>query len=87
MRYVNYDREPSKLKNPDSGRSEDPFRERVREVLNMTWDARDAAIFAELKRLVEQDAALKENQRRQALLAVPLPEGFLTGLVRKEQQA
>lgn len=41
--------------NPDTGSPETEFREQVREALGLTWDVRDAAIIAELKRLKSLD--------------------------------
>ena len=45
------DRKPSRIINPDSGEPESKFRELVRDALGLDWSTRDAAIFAELKRL------------------------------------
>lgn len=45
-------------KNPDTGEPEGRFRERVREILDATWDVRDDAIFAELKELMKLEAAV-----------------------------
>ena len=41
--------------NPDTGQPEEKFRELVRDVLNLDWSTRDAAISAELKRLKAYD--------------------------------
>lgn len=41
--------------NPDTGQPEEKFREMVRDVLGLDWSTRDAAIFAELKRLKTRD--------------------------------
>lgn len=49
---------PSTTRNPDTGQPEDRFRALVRDALGMDWSTRDAAIFAELKRLVARDQAL-----------------------------
>jgi len=51
------DRKPSRITNPDTGQPEDPFRTLVRDVLCLDWSTRDAAIFAELKRLKAVDEA------------------------------
>lgn len=37
--------------NPDTGQPESQFRELVRDALGLPWEVRDAAIFAELRRL------------------------------------
>lgn len=52
-----YDRQ-TETKNPDTGKPECRFRERVREALDFGWDARDAVILAELKRLKATDFKL-----------------------------
>jgi len=43
--------------NPDTGEREDRFRYLVRDALGLSWDTRDAAIFAELRRLKALDKA------------------------------
>ena len=55
---MNEDRKPSRIVNTDTGQPEDAFRALVRDALGLDWSTRDAAIFAELKRLkVVNDAA------------------------------
>jgi hypothetical protein len=46
-------------RNPDTDTSEDRFRYRVRDVLRLSWDTRDEAIFSELHRLKGIEARVK----------------------------
>lgn len=49
---------------PDTGDPESRFRAQVRELLNLDWSARDAQIFAELRRLKGQDMINPVSRRR-----------------------
>jgi hypothetical protein len=40
--------------NPTTGTYETEFRERVRDILGLPWDARDEQLFAELRRRMTQ---------------------------------
>lgn len=44
---------------PDTGNDESKFREEVRDILGFHWDARNDAIYAELRRLKAQDERVK----------------------------
>ena len=61
------------------------FREAVRDALGMTWDERDDAMLKELRRLKAQDDVLKANEARQRMLAMPLPDEYLTRLVQADR--
>lgn len=41
--------------NPDTNYPEDAFRYAVRDILGLSWDTRDVAIVAELRRLKKVD--------------------------------
>ena len=45
--------------NPDTGEQESEFRGQVRDVLNLSWDTRDEAILAELRRLKKSDEIMR----------------------------
>ncbi len=69
------DRKDSSTRNPDTGAPEDPFRAQVRDALGLDWSTRDAAIFAELKRLKKTVDALEENQLKQRRIAAVAYQG------------
>lgn len=45
---------PTRITNPDTGMPESKFRERVREALNLGWDARDETIIQRISQLMAE---------------------------------
>lgn len=43
---------------PDTDELEDSFRYHVRDILGLSWDARNDTIYAELRRLKREDACI-----------------------------